>query len=243
VQAFPSLGYAIPPTTPIEVIPTCADLARFAPGPPDHTVVDRLSLNGSLVIGCVGTLSNWYLRTETLGYLALLAERLERAKILFVTREDHEALRRDARAAGVAPERLIVIRAEFAEMPAYLRLMDLGVFFIKPGFSKQGSAATKLAEFLACGVPVVVSRGIGDTEALVRDERVGVVVEDLAGPAYERAAAALEALRAEGGLAERWLFFVEGTHVQNLYYGLYPVSGAPNPLLTANKAHAPLPPK
>ncbi len=35
-----------------------------------------------------------------------------------------------------------------------------------------------------------------------------------------------------GGLAERWLFFVEGNHVQNLFYDNFPVAPQKNPILS-----------
>ena len=101
------------------------------------------------------------------------------AKVLFVTREDHERLRADAAAAGLAPDRMVLAAAAFEEMPAFVRLMRLGVFFIKPVPSKRGSAATKLAEFLGCGVPVVINDGVGDSGDLVRRHGVGVVLADV----------------------------------------------------------------
>jgi len=50
------------------------------------------------------------------------------------------------------------------------------LFFIKPSFSKRASAATKLAEFLGSGVPVVINDNVGDSGALVREGKVGVVL-------------------------------------------------------------------
>jgi glycosyltransferase involved in cell wall biosynthesis len=185
VQAFPSLGYRIPHTTQIAVIPTCADLSRFAPGPKDPRLIERFDLRGQVVLGCTGTLSNWYLRMPTLEYLAFLVGRLAQAKVLLVTQEDHAALARDARAAGIPPAQLVLARADFSDMPAYLRMMDLGVFFITPSFSKRGSAATKLAEFLATGVPVVINDGVGDSGWIVRKHGVGVVLADVTRADFE----------------------------------------------------------
>ncbi len=176
VEAFPALGYRIAPGLPIEVIPTCTDLERFAPGARDVALARRLGVEGHPVIGTTGTLSNWYLREETLGALAALATRLPQAKVLLVTREDHGRLREDAARAGIPRDRLVLARAEFSAMPEHLRLFDLGVFFITPSFAKRGSAATKLGEFLATGVPVVINDGVGDSGAIVRDGDAGVVL-------------------------------------------------------------------
>lgn len=44
-----------------------------------------------------------------------------------------------------------------------------------------------------------------------------------------------------GAFVERWLFFAEGNHMQNLYYGAFMDKGATNPLLTKAKAGTPMP--
>lgn len=194
VAAFPTLGYRIAPTTPVEVIPTCADLTRFVPGKKDPTLLAKLGLEGCLVLGCVGTLSNWYLRRPMLEYLAFLATHLDRVKVLFVTREDHQRLREDALAAGLRPEQIMLTRAAFSDMPRYLRFLDLGVFFITPAFSKRGSAATKLAELLATGVPVVINEGVGDSAPLIRQHRVGVVLSDASPANFATSLADVKAL-------------------------------------------------
>jgi glycosyltransferase involved in cell wall biosynthesis len=179
VRTFATLGYIVPSSVAVEVIPTCVDLDRFRPADKDPQLLARLGLTGAPIVGCVGTMSNWYLRGEMLTYLGQLTRRFPDAQILIVTREDHESLRRDAEAAGVPLARLVLTQASFAEMPRMTSLFDAGVFFIRPALSKRGSAATKLAEFLACGVPVVINVGVGDSGAIVEHYRVGVVLASL----------------------------------------------------------------
>jgi glycosyltransferase involved in cell wall biosynthesis len=179
VRAIPELGVTVKPGVPIEVIPTCADLQRFSPAGKDPELAARLGLAGAPVIGCVGTMGNWYLRQEMIDCLAAFARSWPELRILIVTRDDRDALRIDLERAGVAGDRLILVSASFEEMPRYIRLFDAGLFFIRPSFSKRGSAATKLAEFLGCGVPVVINDGVGDSAAIVRDYRAGVVLSSL----------------------------------------------------------------
>ena len=88
VQALPALGYDIPDTVPTVVIPTCVDLQRFKPIKKDPDLIGPLGLQGKLVIGCVGTMSNWYMRNEMLRYLAYLSKSIESLRVLIVTRED-----------------------------------------------------------------------------------------------------------------------------------------------------------
>ncbi|MBI4596952.1 MAG: glycosyltransferase [Candidatus Omnitrophica bacterium] len=203
VKAFDTLGYQIPAATPIDVIPTCADTSRFSPEAADRDLQAQLGLQGKTVIGCVGTLSNWYLRTPTLRYCSFLLRHLEHAVILCVTQEDHAQLRRDAQAAGIPPERFRLARAAFEQMPGYLSLMHVGVFFITPTFSKTASAATKLAEFLASGVPVVINDLIGDSGGVVREHRVGVVLRDVAEREWTASLQDVQALLADAACARR----------------------------------------
>lgn len=202
-EVIPSLGYAVPSTTPIEVIPTCTDLERFKPAARNQALSARLGLQGRLVLGCVGTISNWYLRWPMLHYLSYLAERLDQAVILMVTKENHGELHQDALKAGILQEKLVITESDFEAMPDYVRLMDVGVFFIKACFGKKGSAATKLGEFLACGVPVIINDGVGDSGWIVKQHRVGVVLKDVTREDFERSLPGVRDLFADRGLAGR----------------------------------------
>jgi glycosyltransferase involved in cell wall biosynthesis len=203
VRAIPALGVQVRPRIPVEVIPTCADLRRFSPGPKDPQLLLDLGLDDAPVIGCVGTMGNWYMRDEMLAALAYLARTVENMKLLIVTRDDHEALRNDLEAAGVSADRIVFARVAFSEMPRYIRLFDAGLFFIKPTFSKTASAATKLAEFLACGVPVIINDGVGDSGEIVRSGGVGVVLPSAGASSLEHALPQLRSLMSDPAIAGR----------------------------------------
>lgn len=192
VRVLPQLGLRPERGIPVEVIPTCVDVRRFEPGPKDPDRLAALGLSGRHIVGSIGTLSNRYLREETLQYLAYLTRALDGLQVLLVTRDDHAQLRRDALAAGLGPDRLVLTAADVADMPALVRLLDVAVFFMKPVFAQKGSAATKMAEFLACGVPVVVNDGVADSSAIVRAERIGIVMPDTSRASFD---ASLPAVR------------------------------------------------
>ena len=69
VRSFPELRCRLRPQVVIRVIPTCVDLERFRPGPKPQPLVEGLGLGGATVIGCIGSLSRAYMRTEMLEYL------------------------------------------------------------------------------------------------------------------------------------------------------------------------------
>ena len=60
-------------------------------------------------------------------------------------------------------------------MPSLVSRMDAAAALRKPTYSQVACAPTKLAEYLGCGVPCLVNRGIGDVEEIVETDRVGAV--------------------------------------------------------------------
>jgi glycosyltransferase involved in cell wall biosynthesis len=120
-----------------------------------------------------------------------------------LTQSPPEMIAGPLRARGVREEDFLVRRVAPADIPRYLKAADLAVSFIKPCFSKLSSSPTKLAEYLAAGLPVICNAGVGDVDALVEGERVGVVVRELSRAAYRAALAEAEALRREPDAAAR----------------------------------------
>ncbi|MBI3825246.1 MAG: glycosyltransferase family 4 protein [Candidatus Rokubacteria bacterium] len=185
------------PGTPIEVIPCCVEVERFAganchdgaPGP-ERTIV---------YAGSVGT---WYMLEEMLDFFAAVRSRDPGLRFLLLNRGEHDAIRR---AAGARDLDGVEVRAASpAEMPAYLGRAFAGLYFIKPVFSKTGASPTKLGEYLAAGLPVIVNAGVGDADEVVTDARVGVVVDRFAPDAYVAAWDALtRAIAADPGLRPR----------------------------------------
>lgn len=71
---------------------------------------------------------------------------------------------------------MTVMRVDANEVPGWLAAADLGLAFREPTFSMQGVAPIKLGEYLLCGVPVVATRGVGDSHFI--DLQAGYLVDD-----------------------------------------------------------------
>ncbi|RDE51171.1 MAG: glycosyltransferase [Candidatus Accumulibacter meliphilus] len=168
MEQFPYLKGAMPPVT---VIPTCADLSRFCiQAKPDH--------EHGFVLGYVGSAGTWYQFDAVVACFVALLKQRPQARFLIINRNEHDYIRAQLTAGGVSLDLVELRAASHAEVPMQMARMDAGVFFIKPLFSKQASAPTKLGEFLGCGIPCLANRGVGDMAEILEGEEVGIALDD-----------------------------------------------------------------
>lgn len=67
---------------------------------------------------------------------------------------------------------------ERKDVPLYMSLADVAIYFIEPTFAKKASSPTKLAEILGMGIPVITNTGIGDVDDFFSKNNVGFPVND-----------------------------------------------------------------
>lgn len=190
---------------PVEVIPCCVDFKRFraADQTPREELRRELGLEGRRVVVYVGSFGGWYMAEETARLMALAYKEDPRTYALVLTQTPPEEIETRLRELGVPDDSFHVGRVAPADVPKYLKASDLAVSFIRACYSKLSSSPTKIAEYLAAGLPVVTNAGIGDVDEVIEGDRVGVVISEFDEESFTRALREVEALRAEGNLSER----------------------------------------
>jgi glycosyltransferase involved in cell wall biosynthesis len=97
------------------------------------------------------------------------------------------------RARGIPESDYTVLSVAPHDVSSYLSAGDAGLAFIKACFSKLASSPTKYAEYLGCGLPIIINAGVGDSDTLI-DENVGVLVQEFNEQQLANAAARIDAL-------------------------------------------------
>ena len=112
-------------------------------------------------------------------------------------------VRRAVERAGIAPAHVAVESVPYGDVPAAVNGGSATFAFIKAAPSKVASAATKVSESLALGLPIAVNRGVGDAAEIVERYKVGIVVDPYDHSSYPAAAARLMTLAREPDIRAR----------------------------------------
>lgn len=217
-----------PQPGPIAVIPCCVDFDAFR----RRSLKERDSIRAALgmnsdatLVISLGSVGTWYLLEEMLDAFAALREHEPGAIFLFVTRDDPEHIRAIARVRGVSETALRILAANRDEVIDYLTASDVGLFFIKPVFSKLASSPTKLGELMAVEIPVITNRGVGDVDRIIEDSGAGVLVSGFDPQSYRDAFAQIDRVDPSSERARRiareWFDLTIGIErYDGLYKGL-----------------------
>lgn len=149
-------------STPIEVIPTCVDVAVFNP---DKIGIEETSkirrelgiADDEFVLIYLGSWGSWYCTNEMLTFFDRL-RRVRKSIFLILTNDPDQVPNQNG---------ILTRHIHRTQIPTYLTLANAAVFFIQPTFSKKASSATKMGELLAMNVPIVTNRGWGDVEEIL----------------------------------------------------------------------------
>jgi glycosyltransferase involved in cell wall biosynthesis len=171
-------------STPVHVIPTCAEVERFRASATS-------AADGIRAVWC-GSVGSFYRFDLALRFadalsipLQVLTPQVSEARALLGSRQA------DVRTVGpdaVADE---------------LRPGDIGLCFYADGFANLARAPTRFAEYLAAGLVVAVTPRIGDLDAIIEQHGVGVIIDDDSEDALRIAAQRAFALSGDPGIRVR----------------------------------------
>jgi glycosyltransferase involved in cell wall biosynthesis len=161
----------------IKVIPCCVDLTLFNAA--NITPAQQNALRSELgiaehafVVLYLGSLGTWYMTDEMLTFFSALKKNKPCARFLILTPDKPEI-------GNYRYKDDTIVRKVSRELvPLYISISQASLIFIKPVFSKKASSATKMAEVLAMGVPIVVNSGWGDVEYLLENGTCGVLLKN-----------------------------------------------------------------
>jgi hypothetical protein len=163
-RVVPILDLRYPSLTQIrEVIPTCTDLNLFSPSTKGNSIQGLYS----------GTYNNYYDLELSKKFIDALRS-LAPLSITWARPEESPHSKLDGGEDSI-------ISVSQNEMATVIPNFNFGLSICKSyaGISLAAAVPTKIGEFLACGVPVVVNSGLGDCDDYIEQRGVGIVLNDI----------------------------------------------------------------
>lgn len=161
------------------VIPCCVDIATFKFSEDQRqTRRQELGLTDEFTLVYSGSLDGWYLTEKMADFFATFLRRHPKGHLLWLTTGSHDRVKELMRSRNIDDKSYSIRAVIAATVPSYLSAADAGISFIKPCVSKLASSPTKNGEYLACGLPLILNAGIGDSDALVEEWNAGALVRD-----------------------------------------------------------------
>jgi len=176
------------------VIPCCADTSHFSPDrihpAKKETARQQLGIEPSqLVISYLGSTGTWYQTKEMLMFFKRMLRFYPDSKFLFITGDQPCIVLDMAQTLKIDPARLAIIQSDREQVPLYLSLSTISIYFIKPVFSKIASSPTKQGETLSMGIPFITNSGVGDIEQIVAESNAGILLNDFSEDTFDQAVA------------------------------------------------------
>ena len=189
---------------PIEVIPCCVDFERFeaVAQTSRESLRSELDLTSRRVIVYVGSFGGWYMTDEMTDFLAVAHKQDASTFSMILTQSPRQMVIERLASLGIDEKDFFVTQVTPGEIPRYLKAADIAISFIKPCYSKQSSSPTKIAEYLASGLPIVCNTGVGDLDKLIEENQAGVLLREFTPAAYAKALNEIDLMRGDPTLAE-----------------------------------------
>jgi len=168
----------------VSYIPTCVDLRRFRQKQTSDLEIIK-KIKGRFILVYSGSISTWYMPNEMIDFFSVVKKYISEAYLLVLTKEK-ELFSKIARNKGLKDSSFSVLSLSYESVPDYLSLGQVGLAFYKSGYSRKGCSPTKVGEYLACGLPVIINTGIGDSDGILEPGRVGIIIKDFSNREYER---------------------------------------------------------
>mgnify|MGYP000947241287 CR=1 FL=1 len=184
--------------TPVIVVPSCVDLELF-----QKKETTLLQPDAKLRLVYIGSAGRRYRLDKISRFVAIAEQEIGSVHLQVLSHTEKSEVHSLLKTGGLSERNWLYNCLPHTEIPNQLIHYHAGLFFLSQGLSEHGCSPTKIGEYWACGLPVITTPNVSDTDEIIRREKVGVVVEGHTDEAYRRAIQDLLELLATPKLSER----------------------------------------
>lgn len=169
--------YALKADLPSSVVACCVDTKRFHFSAADRLARRKdLGLEGRFVVCYSGTMTHWQKPDALAAAFAAIRSGMSDAHLLVLTSQEG-MFRPHLQNAGVNERDVTIRYASHDQMASYLMAADMAMLLRDNTLTNQVASPVKFAEYVRCGLPVMLTPHIGDFSTLVGQADLGRTIE------------------------------------------------------------------
>ncbi len=159
----------------VAVVPSLVDSKLFFFNPEVRARKrEELGIEKRIVFVYTGSTVKWQLPEVTVEVFKKIKRMIPEAFLLFLTNNVSCARKYFN---GIDKEDYLLISVPNREVPAYLNAADVSILLREKNLVNRVASPIKFGEYLCCGLPVIMTPGIGDTEEIIEKHRIGRLLD------------------------------------------------------------------
>ena len=163
---------------------------------------EELDIRNRPVLLYLGKFGGLYYEKETVLFCKYLKGHIKSLYFLIITPNHNEEVREWFYEAGFT-DNDFAVSGPFTNVVPYISAADIGLNAIPPSPSQKYRSPTKIAEYLACGVPYITCQGISEDDVVAQKYKVGAVVTQFDSVSAKRVYPVVEELLNEDKVVQR----------------------------------------
>jgi glycosyltransferase involved in cell wall biosynthesis len=161
------------------VIPSCVDIKKFGFNKTARDILrKKFGISENEIVFCYsGGLGKWQKIDSIIKLFAQISKKHSQSRFFFITqhKENLEKLLIDSK---IQLNRYLIISCEHSNLSEYLSSCDIGVIMRDDTIVNNVASPVKIAEYLSCGLPVILTTGIGNYSHTLPEAGVGILLND-----------------------------------------------------------------
>lgn len=136
-------------------------------------------LNSRLVVLYAGNIGRWHAEAKLVELFREIKSQREDAYFLILTPASTKQLAHLLSCSGdIEIEKdYTILSVAHHKVPSYNMVADMALLVREKNIVNEVACPTKFVEYLACGVPVLASGGVGDIGGIVREHKIGATFD------------------------------------------------------------------
>jgi len=150
-----------------------------------ETLRKQLGLAGKFVLVYAGSTHRWQKIDDVFQLAGIMQKLIPKFHLLVLSRSAKQ-MEQIADEHSFPLDKLTVKSLSHDQMHIHLAAADVSVLLRENNLVNKVASPIKFAEYLAAGLPVILTDCIGDTAALIHEQEVGYLIHQLDLPTYEQ---------------------------------------------------------